>query len=64
MYSIFLTGTRDQNSIDKDHARYYAYWMGVLETGGEIVVAGREVNELVKINGGWLISIRDVNPGK
>lgn len=48
--------------IDKDHARYYAYWMGVLETGGEIVVAGREVNELVRINGRWLISIRDVEP--
>jgi hypothetical protein len=38
--------------------------MGVLETGGEIVTAGREVNELVKVNGRWLISIRDVNPGK
>ena len=50
--------------IDEDHARYYAYWMGVLETGGEIVTAGREVNELVKVNGRWLISIRDVNPGK
>ena len=49
--------------IDKDHARYYAYWMGILETGGEIVTAGREVNELVKINGRWLISIRDVDPG-
>jgi uncharacterized protein (TIGR02246 family) len=48
--------------IDKDHACYYAYWMGVLETGGEVVIAGREVNELVKINGGWLINIRDVNP--
>ena len=50
--------------IDEDHARYYAYWMGVLETGGGIVTAGREVNELVKIKGSWLISIRDVNPGK
>ena len=50
--------------IDEDHARYYAYWMGVLETGGEIVTAGSEVNELVKVNGRWLISIRDVNPGK
>jgi uncharacterized protein (TIGR02246 family) len=50
--------------IDEDHARYYAYWMGVLETGGEIVTAGREVNELVKIKGRWLIKIRDVNPGK
>ena len=47
--------------IDKDHARYHAYWMGVLETG-EIVVAGREVNELVRINDQWLISLRDVEP--
>ncbi|MBN1906436.1 MAG: nuclear transport factor 2 family protein [Deltaproteobacteria bacterium] len=48
--------------IDKDHARFHAYWMGVLETGGGVVTAGREVNELVKINGRWLISIRNVNP--
>ena len=48
--------------IDKDHARFYAYWMGVMQTGGEIVGAGREVNELVKMNGRWLISIRDVAP--
>ena len=47
--------------IDKDHARYHAYWMGVLETG-EIVAAGREVNELVRINDQWLISLRDVEP--
>jgi uncharacterized protein (TIGR02246 family) len=50
--------------IDEDHARFHAYWMGVLETGGEIVTAGREVNELVKVSGTWLISIRDVNPNK
>jgi uncharacterized protein (TIGR02246 family) len=48
--------------IDDNHARYHAYWMGVLETGGGVVTAGREVNELVKINGIWLISIRNVNP--
>ncbi len=48
--------------IDEDHARYYAYWMGVLETGGGVVTAGREVNELVKVKGSWLIKIRDVNP--
>jgi hypothetical protein len=47
--------------IDKDHARFYAYWMGALEAGGT-TSAGREVNELVKINGKWLISIRDVAP--
>ena len=48
--------------IDKDHARFHAYWMGVLQTGGEILSAGREVNELVRINGMWLINVRDVDP--
>ena len=48
--------------IDKDHARYYAYWMGALASGGGLTSAGREVNELVKINGRWLISVRDVDP--
>jgi uncharacterized protein (TIGR02246 family) len=48
--------------IDKDHARYHAYWMGVFASGGGITSAGREVNELVKLNGQWLISVRDVAP--
>ena len=47
--------------IDKDHARYYAYWMGALAAGGT-TSAGRELNELVRINGQWLISVRDVDP--
>ena len=47
--------------VDKDHARFYAYWMGVMQTG-ENVGAGREINELVKINGRWFISVRDVSP--
>ena len=47
--------------IDKDHARFYAYWMGALAAGGT-TSAGREVNELVRINGQWLISVRDVDP--
>ncbi len=48
--------------IDKDHARYHAYWMGVFASGGAITSAGREVNELVWLNGQWLISVRDVDP--
>ncbi len=48
--------------IDKDHARYYAYWMGVFASGGGITSAGREINELVRVNGQWLISVRDVAP--
>jgi uncharacterized protein (TIGR02246 family) len=47
--------------IDEDHARYYAYWLGALAAGGT-TSAGREVNELVRINGQWLISVRDVTP--
>lgn len=47
--------------IDEEHARCDAYWMGVLKTG-EIVSTGREVNELVRIDGRWLISFRDVAP--
>jgi uncharacterized protein (TIGR02246 family) len=47
--------------IDKEHARFYAYWMGALAAGGT-TSAGREVNDLVRINGQWLISVRDVDP--
>jgi uncharacterized protein (TIGR02246 family) len=47
--------------IDKEHARYYAYWMGALSAGGT-TSAGREVNELVRMNGRWLIGVRDVDP--
>ena len=48
--------------IDKDHARYYAYWMGAFASGGGITSAGREVNELVRLNNQWFISVRDVDP--
>jgi uncharacterized protein (TIGR02246 family) len=47
--------------VNDDHARFYAYWMGVF-TSGKVTSAGREVNELIKIDGKWLISVRDVDP--
>ena len=47
--------------IDNDHARYFAYWIGALAAGGT-TSAGREMNDLVKIDGQWLISVRDVDP--
>ena len=47
--------------MDEDHARYHAYWLGALTAGGT-TSAGREVNELVRLNGQWLISVRDVAP--
>jgi uncharacterized protein (TIGR02246 family) len=50
--------------IDKDHARYLAYWITVTEGAGQDVparfaAAGREIDELVRVNGQWLIKIRD-----
>jgi uncharacterized protein (TIGR02246 family) len=53
--------------VDKDHARLEAYWMTVFADGGSdkpsrIAAAGREVDELVRTNGQWLIKSRDVAP--
>ena len=51
----------------KDHAHMEAYWMTVAAAGGpstpsRVLGAGREVDELVKVNGQWLIKLRDVAP--
>ncbi len=52
---------------DKDHARIEAYWMTVFGQAGpnvpvRVAAAGREVDELVRVNGQWLIKSRDVAP--
>jgi uncharacterized protein (TIGR02246 family) len=52
---------------DKDHARLEAYWMTVFAAGGpqtppRVAAAGREVDEIVRTNGQWLIKLRDVAP--
>ena len=53
--------------VDKDHARLEAYWMTVSAAAGannpsRVLGAGREVDELVRMNGQWLIKTRDVTP--
>jgi uncharacterized protein (TIGR02246 family) len=53
--------------LDKDHARLEAYWMTVFAAAGpktpsRVAAAGREVDELVRFNGQWLIKTRDVAP--
>jgi len=53
--------------IDKDHARLQAYWQTVFAGQGpnvpvRVAAAGREVDELVRLNGQWLIQSRDVAP--
>jgi uncharacterized protein (TIGR02246 family) len=52
---------------DKDHAHMEAYWMTVFAASGpktpaRVAAAGREVDELVRMNGQWLIQSRDVAP--
>jgi SnoaL-like protein len=53
--------------IDKDHARYHAYYLTLAGAGGanvpaRIAAAGRSVNHLERVNGKWLIKLRDVTP--
>ncbi|MGD1211813.1 MAG: nuclear transport factor 2 family protein [Candidatus Acidiferrales bacterium] len=52
---------------DKDHARMEAYWITVFAQSGpnvpvRVAAAGRDIDELVRVNGQWLIKARDVAP--
>jgi hypothetical protein len=52
---------------DKDHARIDAYYLTASAAGGEnqplrVVAVGRSVDELVRLNGKWLIQSRNVAP--
>jgi uncharacterized protein (TIGR02246 family) len=53
--------------VDKDHARIDAYYLTVFGATGptapvRVAAAGRSVDQLVRINGKWLIQNRDVAP--
>jgi hypothetical protein len=53
--------------VDKDHARLEAYYITVFADSGpdkpsRVAAAGREVDELVRTNGQWLLKSRDVAP--
>lgn len=52
--------------IDEDHARMHAYWQTVFGAAGEtpvrVAAAGRSVDELVRVDGQWLIQSRNVAP--
>lgn len=52
---------------DKDHARIDAYYITASAAGGEntplrVVAVGRSIDELVRVNGKWLIQSRNVAP--
>ena len=53
--------------IDKDHARFDAYYITARAAGGQdqplqVVAVGRSVDDLVRLNGKWLIKVRNVQP--
>lgn len=53
--------------IDEDHARHHSYWLTVFGAAGpganpNVAAAGRGVDEVVRVNGKWLIKSRDVAP--
>jgi hypothetical protein len=65
MYHMLLNGYID--FPEKDHAHMEAYWLTVFGQEGQkvpvrVAAAGREVDELVRVHGQWLIQLRDVTP--
>jgi uncharacterized protein (TIGR02246 family) len=53
--------------VDKDHARVDAYYLTAFGAAGQetplrIAAVGRSVDELVRVNGRWLIKSRNVAP--
>jgi hypothetical protein len=54
--------------MGRDKARHHTYWQtvfGAVGRGGQVRVAaaGNAVDDLVKVNGNWLIKVRNVSPG-
>ena len=52
--------------VDKDHARYHAYYLTVSgamgqETPARIVAAGQSLDTMERVSGKWLLKTRDVS---
>lgn len=53
--------------VGEDEARFHSYWMTVFGASGQdtpprVAAAGRGIDELVRVNGQWLIRSRNVAP--
>ena len=53
--------------VDKDHARFHAYYLTAFGPAGQnaplrVAAVGRSIDHLERVNGKWLIRIRDVAP--
>jgi len=62
-----MTMNEQLEFIDNDHARINAYWQTVFGALGQdtpvrVAAAGRSVDDLVRLNGKWLIKTRNVTP--
>lgn len=65
MYHMLMNSYLEFTGADRAHME--AYWQTVFAQNGpnapaRVAAAGREVDELVRINGQWLIQLRDVTP--
>jgi hypothetical protein len=65
MYHVVMNHTI--SFLDKDHARYDAYWTTMFAAAKQgdparVAAVGRSVDMLVRQNGQWLIQTRDVAP--
>lgn len=55
--------------VDKDHAKVFAYWTTTFAGAkrgdpARIAAVGWEENDLVRMNGKWLIQVRDTAPDR
>jgi len=62
-----MTMNSNLTFVDKDHARLEAYWQTVFGANGQnvpprVAAAGRSIDQLVRVNGQWLIQSREVAP--
>jgi uncharacterized protein (TIGR02246 family) len=62
-----MTADSYSEFVDENTARHHTYWMtvfGAAEPGGapRVAAAGRGIDELVRVNGQWLIKSRNVAP--
>jgi hypothetical protein len=62
-----MTANHAITFVDKDHARLDAYYLTASAAGGDkvplrVAAVGRSVDELVRLDGKWLIKSRNVTP--
>ena len=62
-----MTANHAIQFIDRDHARVNAYYLTAVAAAGQetplrVAAVGRSVDDLVRVNGRWLIQSRNVQP--